>query len=481
MMDDATNEISQANPRSPHHRRARRWLLSYVLLSFLAALAHVLFAEDESPGGRFVNEVVSDPQLRLVYAAYWFFGLALIYFLANLKRLWKRVLIIGGLSAALLFGMLELVGPLMVPADGVPTLSECGLASTRLHHVLLPDTEMVWDHANYADVKIRTNEDGLRTGYTRRAFVSQDVRIAVLGDSYAFGFLVNEAQSLPGFLESRLEKDISADRTVGVLNAGILSYAPLLERQQFEDIVQHYRPQITIAVMHLNEIGNDYQYAQENTGTWDELHFPYPESWTELETKPWEQPVSLQALRESRILHPLQSLGDALGLETADETQIDRYDYQKFQVTIDGHVETSHFFVMRYPAEQLKPYYDATWQQMHALKQRCDAIGSEFVLVLLPFGFHYDAAEAPNDIGRINGEYTGEEPYRFAFFEEMEQRGRRDGVSVLNLLSAFQLTDERPLCFQNDLHYNATGNRVATEAIAEYLFASGYIDRIKSD
>lgn len=467
MTDETTKE--GATVRRPR-ASMRRIMLIYVKLSAILGVIVYFFSQDRTIEELdVIRTVYADPQLRLVYAAYWFFGLALIYFLANVKRLWKPTLLLGSISAALLFVILEIIGPLLLPAEGVPTLRECGLASTRLHHVLLPNTKMVWDHHQYANIVIHTNEDGLRSAYSRKVFHKQDVRIAVLGDSYAFGFLVNEIDSLPGQLERDLRTTLPSDQNVGVLNAGILSYAPLIERQQFEDVVQHYHPQVTIAVMHLNEIGNDYQYAQENTGTWDELHFPYPDSWTKIETPPWEQSVSRQVLRATRILHPLQTVGDALGLATADETQIDRYDYQKFEVTIDGNIETSHFFVMRYSPEQLKQYYDATWRQFVALNEQCEKLGSKFVLVLLPFGFHYDPQEAPNDIGRINREYTGDEPFRFAFFEEMTRRGHRDGITVLSLLPTFNATDERPLCFENDLHYNAAGNKVAAQAIASYL------------
>jgi len=483
---DQEHTTTEASARSPQsmgrQRRIPRWLLCYVGLTLVGAIVVTMWLW-RTPAGksRFLREVFTDPQLRLVYLGYWCFGLGVVYFLVNLKRLWKSVLGIGGISAVLFFVMLELVGRLMLPSADVPTLPECGLASRKLHHVLLPDTEMVWDHARYSHVKIRTNNDGLRTPYSRAGFLQKDTRIAVLGDSYTFGFMVNEEDSIPGHLEIMLRKQTERPSSVAVLNAGLVSYAPLIERQQFEDIVQHYRPQLTILPLHSNEIANNYQYVQENKGSWDDLHFPYPESWTTLEQKPWEQSISLQLLRATRVLHPLQSLGDALGLETADETQIQRYDYKGFKVEIDGKIETSHFFPMRYTTERLKPYYDETWRQLLAINERCEAIGSKFLLVLLPFGFHYDLNEAPRDLGRINQEYDGSEPFRFAFFDEMTRRGAADGLTVVNLLPVFQATDERPLCFVDDLHYNADGNQVAAKAIAEYILSNNLIDLTPTD
>ncbi len=478
----ATDAPTSTRESSLHQRRARRWLVGYLILSIIGALL-VAISHWQTPSDNrgFVRAVVTDPQLRLVYLGYWFFGLGLVYFLAHCKRLWKPVLTIGGISAILFFAMLELVGKLMLPSADVPTLPECGLASRTLHHVLLPETDMVWDHARYAHVTIRTNKDGLRTPYSRAGFLEKDVRIAVLGDSYTFGFMVNERDSIPGHLEAMLRERASTPASVAVLNAGLISYAPLLERQQFEDIVRHYRPQLTILPIHANEIANNHQYVQENTGTWDDLYFPYPESWTKLDEKPWEQSISLQLLRATRVFHPVQSLGEALGLETADETQIQRYDYKGFKVEIDGKIETSHFFPMRYSPARLKPYYDDVWRQLRAIDERCKSIGSKFLLVFLPFGFHYDPSEAPRDLGRINKEYDGTEPYRFAFFEEITRRGAADGVTVVNLLPVFQATDERPLCFVDDLHYNADGNRVAAKAIAEYILSNNLIDLTPTD
>jgi len=478
----ATGAPASGSQSAGRQQRVRRWLLCYVGLTFIGAIIVALWLW-RTPAGeaRFVRDVWTDPQLRLVYLGYWCFGLGVVYFLVNLKRLWKPVLGIGGISAILFFLMLELVGRMMLPSADVPTLPECGLASKTLHHVLLPDTDMVWDHARYSHVKVRTNEDGLRTRYTRARFLRKDIRIAVLGDSYSFGFMVNEEDSIPGHLEASMRQHTAEPSSLAVLNAGLISYAPILERQQFEDIVQHYRPQLTILPLHSNEIANNHQYVQENKGSWDNLYFHYPESWTKLEKKPWEQSISLQLLRATRVLHPLQSLGDAFGLETADETQIQRYDYKGFRVEVDGKIETSHFFPMRYAPEKLEPYYDATWRQLLAINERCESIGSQFLLVLLPFGFHYDPNEAPRDLGRINQEYDGSEPYRFAFFDEMTRRGAADGLRVVNLLPVFQATEERPLCFVDDLHYNAAGNRVAAEAIAEYILSNNLIDLTPTD
>jgi hypothetical protein len=99
-----------------------------------------------------------------------------------------------------------------------------------------------------------------------------------------------------------------------------------------------------------------------------------------------------------------------------------------------------------------------------AASRRLDA---DFVLLVLPRCFQYDAAESPRN--REAAEYTVLGPHAlepFRFFASIE---RELSFPVLSLLPAFQETAVFPTCLPDDPHWTPAGHRVAAEAIAAFL------------
>lgn len=463
--------LAPATRSTAAQRWFRRFLTVHLLLTVLgiaAFLAHATLVRATPP----------DWHLAIVYLCYWLALIPLVRLALDARRLWRKAAFATLLTGGLLVAGLELLGRYPFGDRGPPSLSECAVAHRRLHHGLLPNTRMIWSPGETANITIQTNEDGLRTDYSRRQFLKAGFRVAVLGDSYVFGFLVNLNESVPMLLEGALRAERAA-LDVRVLNAGMISYSPLLERQLFADVVCNYRPHVTIMSLNVTDIGDDYKYGRENRSTGDDLHFPYPDEYLRPAERPWEGSPSLQLLRASRLAEPMERL---LGRPPAAPAAPGRrYDYYRFELAIGGVVETNHFFPIRHPLDAVRPYYDQTLAHIRRVRDDCRAAGSEFLLVLMPYNLHFNNAESPKDIGRIGRHYNGEEPHRYTFFEYFEPAARQASIDVLNLLPAFQESEEFPLCFEHDSHYNAAGNRLAARTIARYLVQSGKLASIAQD
>jgi len=356
-----------------------------------------------------------DAQLAVVLATYFAVGLVLLRVLVDWRRLWRKALLGGVVSAGLFVLLVEAVGRLTQPAAEIPNTARVSVADNRLHHRIVPETVSQFE-AYGQRIEVRMNEDGLRTRHSRAAFGEHEPRIAVLGDSLVYGFLLPAEQAIPAQLEGMLRRS-AAGRDAAVLNCGMIGYSPLLQRQQYEDIVQHYRPQLTILCLYSNDVADDYYYAQRNRGTPDELRFSFPEAWTRPKGEPPLE-ATMALLRGAGLLRPIHAL---FGEWAPRGTGVFVDAYAPFEVTVAGRIERDIFFVHRHPLSATRRFFDATWKNVLAIREQASAIGSRFVVVLLPTSVHWNAAEA------------------------------------------------YPLCFRDDAHYNAAGSRYAARGVFEGL------------
>lgn len=221
------------------------------------------------------------------------------------------------------------------------------LFSAELHHKN-PSNASLRDNTG---ASVHTNEDGLRTGWTRTALQERNGRVAVLGDSFVFGLGVDDEKTAPFVLERMLRDRLRTD-DLGVLNAGVISYSPLLERSAFRRIVRDDRPTLTILVLDLGDIGDDYAYAADIVPGSDPSDPRFsPGAWTSGSRS------ALVKLAEP-ILAPLYVPGDVLRRVTNRPRR--RRGYRDFEITIGNVVEKDRWFILRHPLEATRPYFEAS-------------------------------------------------------------------------------------------------------------------------
>jgi hypothetical protein len=108
-------------------------------------------------------------------------------------------------------------------------------------------------------VDISTNSDGLRgaKNYDRTTYAGTR-RIAILGDSYAFGYGCNDDQVVSAVLENALNgAPPVAGRKWEVLNFGVSGYGQSEELILYRNKTRLYRPDTVILFYFENDIGNN--------------------------------------------------------------------------------------------------------------------------------------------------------------------------------------------------------------------------------
>ena len=332
--------------------------------------------------------------------------------------------------------------------------------SATLHHRNAPGRSSL----GMGGQRVRTNADGFRTHYDRRSFREYQQRVVLLGDSYAFGLGVNEEDGVASVLEEKLsERQLS----VAVLNTGVISYSPYLQRAAFHEVARHYEPTLTILLLDLNDIGDDHQYRRENTSDdSSDLAFDVPEVASR--DSLCARLAICRALEPlwDRLRKPAQVLSKMRG------SSDDAYDYYDFEAEVAGQVERNRFFVLRHPLSDTRPYFEFTLSNLEAIARDVQAEGSDFLLVVLPRYFHWDDSEAPNNWERER--YAVDEPHEDVYLEFFDEAANRVDFPVWSLLPAFRGAEHGPLVFDHDPHWNAAGHRVAGETLAAWLFEAGW-------
>jgi hypothetical protein len=351
-----------------------------------------------------------------------------------------------------------------------------GLASRELHHAYAPHRKMYAGVYEDEPVFVITNEDGLRTAYGRDDFRGHTHRIAVLGDSFTFGFGVQQENSLPTFLQHELREAAATD-DLAVLNAGIVSYAPLLEKLLFGEVVRHYEPTLVIQILDPTDIGDDFKYGQEAVVEKDKTIFPRagPECSETGKAKyygavieiisPWVAPLQVP------LMYPFAVLGLRLGFEIGKNCP---YDYYNFDLEVGDVVETNRYFHYRHPLALTRTYFDASFEHIVETARAVRATGADYLLVVSPRFHHWNPDESPDNWE--SEQYALNEPYQFEYFRYFEQARSRVDFPILDLLPAFQATDEAPLVFRDDPHWNPRGNAFAARTLAAYLIEHNLLE-----
>jgi hypothetical protein len=137
-----------------------------------------------------------------------------------------------------------------ISAERVPDL-ELGIRSWSVHHAMRP---------GYDVPPVRTNSLGLRSPEVAIPKPAGRFRILLLGDSFTFGFRAAQDVIFPRKLEEMLRSRGFAD--VEVVNAGVLSYCPLLEYLQYKHRLHILEPDLVVLNFDMSDVQDHLEYSR---------------------------------------------------------------------------------------------------------------------------------------------------------------------------------------------------------------------------
>jgi hypothetical protein len=274
---------------------------------------------------------------------------------------------------------------------------------------------------------------------------------------------------VPTLLEGILREELN-NQDLAVLNAGIVSYAPSLEKLLFDEIVKHYDPTLVVMMLDPSDIGDDYKYGREAALEGGRTIFPRagPECGEDGMAHYYgavaEILAPIGAYLKPPLTYPFSVILPRLGIPFDTGCA---YNYYEFELEVGDAVETNRFFHYRHPLADTRAYFDATFGHIQEAAESVQATDSRFLLVIAPRYHHWNPKECP-DNWELD-DYALDEPYQFEYFHYFEQARPRGAFPIFDLLPAFQATDESELVFRGDPHWNRRGTAFVARTIADYL------------
>jgi hypothetical protein len=392
---------------------------------------------------------------------YWLAFFAIVWLIPAALRRPKEALL-SIVSTGISLVMLELACRILVPGASVIGFTTLGMSSHLFHHVYPADARMYMTRSEGKDVFVETNEDGLRTPYSKEEFRKYRHRVIVLGDSFVLGLGVATEDLFTRRLEENLRQAFGDD-SVAVLNAGIVSYSPFLEKLLFERKLAGYQPTLVLLVLDASDIGDDHKYSREAVTSSAGLPtFSLPDG------TPSRYRGALYELARPHIPELRAAVSfplDMARMLTGKRASSQDYNYYEFALTVRGRLETNRYFIYRHPLSETRPYFDATMRNVDDVASLALGAGADFVFFVTPRFQHWNTNECPDNWEKR--EYALNEPYQNEYFRYFEETVR--SYPIINLLPDFKATSSYPLVFRGDPHWNAAGNAFVADTVTRHL------------
>jgi len=373
-----------------------------------------------------------------------------------MKKIISNLLLLsGGLVTALI--LCEVSLRLFYPQVG-----SCGINSEwieedrELEIIPAPNVRSRMKAYNAFDVAISTNSARLRG--SREVPVEKTpgrTRILFLGDSFIFGWGVEDDETLPARLEALLKKG-GAD--VEVLNGAVYGY-DMIHYERWYRRLEHFRPDLVILGFCIE---NDF------FGNAPPAPVPGPseEEGADKNRGPYAISPLYHWIKENFLLksHLFAFVLDRVYLWFPDIRKT------LFRWGVNG---KRLIFLEEYPPE-LQRDVRATEVKLVSLAQQVSEVGARFLVLGIPMREQV---------------YSGQEIDRFEGFDvfhpnkELRRLARSADVPYLDLLPGFTERaykgEGARLYFENDPHFTPAGNEAGARVVMDYLLKN-YPDLLNS-
>lgn len=327
-----------------------------------------------------------------------------------------------------------------------------------LHHRFTPNASGRYKTTEF-DVAYTINTLGLRNPETPRAKPEGRKRILMLGDSFTEGDGVEYQETFSHRLQTMLDTS-GLPQHWEVINAGVGSYAPMVEYLYLKQEGLALDPDIVILNLDLSDFFDDLGYAQR--ARWDAGGRPVA-AGVEEETPP-----------DSWVMAGLVNVKDFFKEHTRlynfIRLRIDRYlEGARHTVDMSGNIQNDKYAMFRPGAHVFLERDGAlTFKHLLLIRDTLRARGIEFRMNVYPYGLQVSPQEWKS--GREFWGFRPDTLYGTGPQQEIEAWARRHAIPITNLCEAFRSLGSSSYPLYHD--YNGHWRPVGHEVVARELYAS---------
>jgi hypothetical protein len=317
-----------------------------------------------------------------------------------------------------------------------------GIRSWTLHHELRP---------GYVSPAVRTNSFGLRSPEVEVPKPAGTVRILMLGDSFTFGFRAPDDEVFARRLEVRLRKQFPA-AAIEVVNAGVISYCPLLEYLQYRHRLHALEPDLVVLNFDMSDVQDHLAYSRD--GVFDANGVPLFVTEPSLRS---QKATAIPSLLSFEWL--ARRIKGARGrMQSTLEGVPFVRDQDRYLWTLDG-------------GPSMDVEADKTMAPVGQLAKLLEHDGIGFVLATYPQPWQVSADATP--LPPIRDQYgigRGTVHLNDRPFRKLERFAAEHQIRYVSGVSAFRdAQDSAGLFLQNDFHFSRRGNDLYAQVLADFV------------
>jgi hypothetical protein len=338
------------------------------------------------------------------------------------------------------------------------------------HHLPAPRYSGIMQSDDEYRFRFTLNNKGMR-GPGDYAYEKEDgtYRIAVLGDSFTFGFGVETPDTMCVLLEEMLNASEDG-QTFQVYNFGVNSYSPITEYLYLKHELIKYDPDLVVLMYDIGDIQDDYFY---------EPHLVRDAHGEIVACDPFRirgfPDIKAYLMYYSRYFNLIdqkliQSLRKMKTLGVANYFSNKRRGVRnKTQILIHPGIDTIAFdkFLMFRPGKKreiVMKHWSRTCTYLLLMKDVLEERDIDFLMVTYPYGHQVGPGQWGK--GRAYWAFEANRVYDPGEgFSIIEDFAGRNGIRFVNLYGDFAGSNDTPLYFRNDGHWNENGQRIAAGAL----------------
>ncbi|MEZ5287596.1 MAG: SGNH/GDSL hydrolase family protein [Vicinamibacterales bacterium] len=423
----------------------RKLLVALVVLTG-ALLAALLFQQIVVEGSLGPAAMVAAGGLSLVFLAM----LATLVLLNTRHRALVANLWLAAFSIGISYFALDLAAGWILIRPLSPPL----VPDEYRHHKLVPDSYSEFNQRDFSYVQ-RVNALGFRGKETTVEKPQGTYRIVMLGDSFTMGKGVEDDQTFSVLVERELNTRAEAcGGHVEVINAGVDSYAPVLEWLYLTRDLQKLHPDLVVMNLDVSDLVQEqaYRHESERDATGEVSAVP-------LRGDPDTIIDRIRVFTEHHLF--LTRVALFYAIKTFDYRELTVRDV----VTMANTETVAHTLVDDVDrTDQWRTIFDSITKAKDFSKSH----GMEFLLTVYPW------AHQVSDTEWVPGRYTFMPDGARAAdtsVRTIHEMSAANGVPLLDVTPVFRqhVGGTEHLYFDHDMHWTPAGHRVMAEGLTQYL------------
>lgn len=319
-----------------------------------------------------------------------------------------------------------------------------------LHHAQIPNTNLRFVRSEW-DTTISVNEIGLRDDPLIDKTKTK-LRILMLGDSYTWGFGVENHETFSQVLEKKFKQN---GYDIDVINAGVVSYSPILEYLFVRERGLSLDPDIIILNLDLTDLRDDLSY--EKLAVFDEHG--------NLQAVPGPQediiPFYDKLMMNVRTFGFITSTLDNIYARIPHKKEI--------QKPYARDINVNKLAVLRNDVtpHDLQEHWDRSFKYIHLTKKLADQNNISFILTTYPFANQHSTQEWK--YGKHRFGFGNDILYDTTPQETITSFAHQNDITLLNMVPFFKQSNTYPLYFAFDGHFNQDGHKLVSDIFYNHL------------